>query len=173
MKNYICNNTEYFFGNGYIAVSVEINGLPNTIEVNGKTLLIKSEFWVSLVCVKDIVAKYGENYEQKVIDFFCDFVQSNKISFSGCRDEFRYATDKETDRETIIVMSDISNIKEFFDALNKEFGFDIETPPTHITLYALQQDKGIGLNDSLAIKEKTKIITNQIPVEIKKITSLK
>lgn len=165
--NYICNNTEYFFGNGYIALPVEIEGLPNIVDIDDKTFLIKSSFHVSLVCVKDIVSKHGEDYEQKVIEFFYDFVQSNKISFIGYKNEFRYAKDKETDRETVIVMSDILNLKEFFEKLNKKFGFDIEIPPTHITLYAIQQDKGIGLNNSFDIEDKTSVITEQIPLEIK------
>lgn len=167
MKNYICNNSEYFFGNGYIATSVKIEGLPKVLEINSKTLSLKSSFHVSFVCVKNIVSKYGEDSEQKVIDLFCDFVSRSKISFINYREEIRYAVDKKTGRETLIVMCDVSNIKEFFEALNKEFGFNIETPPTHVTLYVLQQDKGIGLNNSSDIEDKTSIVTGQILPEIK------
>ena len=169
MKKPICDNTEYFFDNikGYITLPVEAKDIPKTIDINGKTLLLKSTFHVSLVYVKGIVLKHGEEYEQKVIDLFCDFVRSNKISFTGYKDEFRRAIDKETGKETVIVMCDVLNIKEFFEALNKKFGFDIEIPPTHVTLYTLQQDKGIGLNDSLSIKEKTSVVTEKISEEIR------
>ncbi len=167
MKNYICNENEYFFGNGYIATSVEIKDLPKTLGINGKILFLKSSFHVSLVCVKNIVSKYGGNFEQKVIDFFCDFVSKNKMSFANYKNEFRYAVDKETGKETVIVMCDVSNIKEFFEALNKKLGFNVETPPTHITLYTLQQDKGIGLNNNPDIEDKTSIITKKILPEIK------
>ncbi|PCI27726.1 hypothetical protein COB55_05210 [Candidatus Wolfebacteria bacterium] len=167
MKNYICNNTEYFFGNGYIAVPVLIESLPKTLEVNGKILFLKSSFHVSLVCVKDIVSQYGTAAEQRVIDLLCNFVSENKISFTNYKDEVRYAVDEETGRETLIVMSDVSNIDEFFKRLNKELGFNIEVPPTHITLYTLQPDKGIGLNTSSDIEEKSTILTEEIPEEIK------
>jgi hypothetical protein len=167
MKNYICDNTEYFFGNGYIALPVEIEDLPKTIDINGKTLLVKSSFHVSLVCVKNIVSKYGEDFEQKVIEFFCDFVSKNKIYSLNYVDEFRYAIDKETGRETVIVICNVSNIKEFFESLNKEYGFDLEMPPTHITLYTLEQDKGIGLNTGSDLETKTSVITEQILPEIK------
>jgi hypothetical protein len=166
MKDYICKNTEYFYGNGYIAISIEIADLPKTFEINKKILLLKSLFHMSLVFVKGIVLKYGEESEQKVIDFFCDFVKDNKISFSNYKNEFRYVID-ERGRETVIIMCDVLNIKEFFESLNKEFGFEIEIPPVHITLYTLQQDLGIGLNNSEDIEEKTKIITGQIHSEIK------
>lgn len=168
MKKPICNNTEYFFDNikGYITLPVKAEEIPKTVDINGKTLLLKSSFHVSLMYVKGVVSKYGESFEQKIVDFFCDFVKSNKISFTNYRDEFRYAID-ERGRETVIVMCDTLNIKEFFEALNKKFGFDIEVPPTHVTLYTLEQDKGIGLNDSSDIEEKTSVVTEQIPEEIR------
>lgn len=167
MKNYICDSSEYFFGNGYIATSVKTKDLPKTFDINDKILLLKSSFHVSLVCVKNIVSKYGKDVEQKTIDFFCDFISKNKISFTDYKDEFRHVVDKETGRETVIIMCNVLNIKEFIETLNKKLNFDIETPPTHVTLYTLQQDKGIGLNNSSDIKSKTSVINGKISLEIK------
>ncbi len=167
MKNYICDKNKYFFGNGYIATSVEIENLPKKLTLNNRTFLIKSSFHVSLVCVKNIVLRLGEDFEQKIINLFCDFTSKNKISFIDYKEEIRYAVDKKTGRETIIIMCDVSNLKKFFGALNKKFGLNTETPPTHVTLYTLQQDKGIGLNNISDIKDKTIIITEQISQEIK------
>jgi hypothetical protein len=162
-KNYICQGAEFCYGKGYITLPVEIGGLPQTLEIEGKRLTVKSSFHVSLVCIKEIVAKFGQdnkNLEQEIIQAFCDFSSPNVISFLGYRNRFRYV--KVGEKETVVVMCDVSNLKELFNHINKKFGFKLEVPPTHVTLYTLQPDVGIGLNNKADINAKTIEVTDQI-----------
>jgi hypothetical protein len=169
----ICGNTKYKYSKGYIGLPVEISNLPKTIVIDSKTLSLKSTFHVSLVCVKNILLAHKDipNLEKKILDVFCKFVSKNEISFEKYKDEFRYAKDGE--RETIVAMCAVSNIEKLFKILNKEFGLETETPPTHVTLYTLQPDMGIGLNNMSDIENKTEVIAEKMPTEVREILKRK
>jgi hypothetical protein len=154
MKNYICNGEKYTYSKGYIMLPVNVSGLPETINVDGNTLSLKSSFHVSLVCVKNILANQNkEGLEQMVIDSFCKFASENEISFLGFINEFRFA--KFNERETLVVRCNVSNLKKFLSELSGMLEIEIPDQPTHITLYTLQTDAGIGLNSFEELESKS------------------
>lgn len=168
MRQFICDTTKYVLGKGYIMLPVEVTNLPPIIEVEGATLTRKSSFHVSLVSVKEILARTGDILNEEIIvKNFCDFVATHEVSLAGYTDEFRYAKDGE--RESVVVMCNLSNLEPLFNYLNQVLQLNLEVPPAHVTLYTLQPDIGIGLISPADLATKTKIVTEQIPAVIKQI----
>lgn len=160
MKNYICNEEKYAYGKGYIHLPIQISELPSEVEIDGDNLTIKSSFHVSLVCVKNLIEKYGAEYEQKIIDKFCEFISTDDISFLRFTGEFRVA--KSEEKETLIARCEVSNLEKLFKKLSSELNIEIPLQPTHVTLYTLQLDIGIGLNSFKELEEKS-VVINEIP----------
>jgi len=163
-------NFEFFYGNKYtisktntISLPVSLIGLPNEIIIDGNKLALKSSFHISLVCINEIIKKYGvkiPDFRDLVIKDFCDFVNINDINFLNYLQEFRFVT--ENDLKTLIVRCNVSNLDKFFELINKKYKLNIEYPPTHVTLYTLEGKLGIFLTDSNDIKNLTKPIPNPI-----------
>lgn len=163
-QKFICGGEKYQLGGpreDTIGLPVSIEGLPEKIEVEGYTLLRKTSFHVSLVCIGNIIEKYNvsiPDFQNKVVADFCEFIQKDSVNLLRYRNEFRFATQSE--RRSVVVMCDVSNLDEFFQLINQRYGLRVEYPPTHITLYTLQLNSGIFLTDSEDIKQFTKSITN-------------
>lgn len=158
MDSYICNGNKYRYSKGYIGLPIEINAsLPKEIGVESNTLTIKSSFHISLVCVKNILNQNSrEGLEKKIIESFCKFTTENDISFIRFTDEFRFAISE--GRKTIVAMCEVSNLNKFFRLLSEELGVEVPTQPTHVTLYTLQPDLGIGLNSQEELEDKSKVV---------------
>lgn len=161
-NTYICGSDRFFYGAGYLALSVDVGNLPDTFVVEGQQLQKKSSFHVSLLCIKSLPGVNAE-LEKKTLDFFCTFVQENMVSFVRYTGEFRYAQYEE--RKSVIALCEVSNLARFFKELGKELGIEIPPQPTHVTLYTLQPEIGIGLNTRAEMDEKSLPI--EPPEEIK------
>jgi hypothetical protein len=142
-RNYICGGSTFTYSKGYIGLPLEVGELPESIVVKGETLLRKTLFHVSLLCVKDLLAKKSD-IEQEVLTAFCSFVLEKDIAFLRYTGEFRFAQDGE--RKTLIALCEVAGLEAFFAGLSEKLGIDIPPQPTHVTLYTLQPDIGIGLN---------------------------
>lgn len=150
----------------YLSFSVELFELPESLIVEDKTLVLRSSFHVSLMCVKNVLNDYPDA-EDIVLDTFKSFLKKYEINFSDLTGEFRLATIDE--RVSVVAMCEISNLKYFFDDLNKRLGSSIPYQPTHITLYTLQPDAGIGLNSQAELERLSKqiIISDEISSSVK------
>lgn len=173
MAKSICGGEKYHLGGSKedtIGLPVSLAGLPEKIEVGGYTLLLRTSFHVSLVCIGKIIERHNistPDFLNKVVENFCSFVKENPVDLLGYRDEFRFVVENE--RRSVVVMCDISNLDKFSEYMNRKYGLTVEYPPTHVTLYTLQPDKGIFLTDSEDIQRLTKIIPNPIGI-VPKIT---
>ena len=146
---------------------VEIGALPENISIGGLELRSRSSFHVSLLCVKDLIDTYGDNIpdlEQKILTHFCTYVGEKDISFLRYKDVFRLAAFAE--RKSVIVRCEVSGLDDFFYSLGSYLDVGIPLQPTHVTLYALQPDMGIGLNNSTAMEEKS--VSVEVPVDVKR-----
>jgi len=165
---YLDKSEKYALGGSrdeVIGLPVFLTDLPPSIEVNGYTLLLKDEFHVSLVCMEKIIEKQGvpiPNFISEVTADFSAFAPENPIELLRYRNEFRFVEDKGRERKSVIVMCDVSNLGKFFDFFNEKYGLKLEYPPTHVTLYTLQPNKGIYLVDEEDMKKKTVIMQNPI-----------
>lgn len=156
-KNYICGGTKFAYSKWYIGLPVEVGSLPDTVTIEGETLHKKSSFHISLICVKDILSK-NPGVEQEVLDEFCSFAEKKDISLIRYTGEFRFAQHEE--RKTLVALCEISNLRELLESLGKKLGMALPSQPTHVTLYTLQPDAGIGLNSPADMESKS------IPVEV-------
>lgn len=145
-----------------IGLPVSLENLPSEVTIDGNKLLLKSSFHVSLVCINEIIKKYNISildFKNLVVKDFCDFTAINEIKVLRYK-EFKYA--EQNSLKTVIIMCELSNLPKFFEILNKKYGFEIEYPPTHVTLYAHDGKTGIFLTDTNDIKNLTKPIPNSI-----------
>lgn len=164
-KEYICNNNKYFYEYETIALPVSFENLPQEIEAEGYTFILKSSFHVSLVCIGKIIEKHNitiPDFENSVIKDFCEFIQNNNVSLERYTNEFRFV--QSGDKKSIIAMCEISNLDKFFELINKRYGANIEMPPTHATLYTLQPNVGIFVTNSEDLQKLTKMI--KLPQEL-------
>jgi hypothetical protein len=122
--------------------------IPATINIEGVNYFAKKEFHISLLAV--------ENYPEteKIISLTKKFLKSKTISFSKFLDKFRIAN--RDDRSSIIVRIEVNGLKELLDLLARELGIMIETPPTHITLYTLENGLSIGISNKADLEKLTK-----------------
>lgn len=63
---------------------------------------------------------------------------------------------KDGELRSLVVMVSVANLVEFFELVNIKYELNIETQPTHITLYV--KESGVYLIDSKDLKTKTEII---------------
>ncbi len=135
----------YQYDKGYITFPLQggmFSPFPDTITYNDETLFKKSSFHVSLVYIKEISKVIPED---TLTSFFNDFVKKTPIMFDSFKEEFRFVVDGERGRKTIVLLCTMSNLEEFFRALNQRFNTNVLTQPAHVTLYTLQKDVGIGI----------------------------
>jgi hypothetical protein len=164
MAKNICEGEKYILGGpneDNIGLPISLANLPETIELEGQTLVLRSAFHTTLVAISEIIRKNQieiPGFVEQVVADFCEFVKENKVDLIGFRDEFRFATENE--RRSVIAMCEIANLNKFFDLLNKKYDLELEYPPTHVTLYTLKLDEGIFLTDAKDMEEMTKEIPN-------------
>lgn len=161
-KNYICGGTKFAYSKRYIGLPVEVGSLPDTVTIEGETLQKKSSFHVSLICVKDILSK-NPGVEQEVLDEFCAFVKQKNISFVRYTGEFHFVRHEE--RKTLVALCEVSNLLEFSEILSRKLGMTLAPQPTHVTLYTLQPDAGIGLNSPADMETKSVLV--EVPTALK------
>ncbi len=153
----------YKYGTGYISLPVDVSPLPDTLaipEASGM-LLRKPKFHVSLICVKCILEKFPEDQQtevEEVLRIFNDYVERKPVIFQGFKNEFRFA--RRDGKESVIVMCDTSDLSGLFTTLSEKMGFDIPTPPTHVTLYSLQENVGIGIRNERELDE-TQVLSGE------------
>jgi hypothetical protein len=158
----ICNSSNITYDKGYIALWCKDYDLPDTVEIDDDTLLKKDHFHVSLLCVNNILETKSD-IEEEIIQHFCDFTQENEIEFNGFTKEFRLATREE--RKSVVAMCKVSNLEAFAEYLTEKIGFSVAPQPTHVTIYTLQHNMGIGLNSPEELEEKSKPIEMPDPVK--------
>lgn len=162
-KNYICGGNTFTYRKGYIALPLELKRIPETIEVDSIILHRKDEFHISLLCVKNILENLP-NAEEQILKSFCEYVQEKNISFVKFTGEFRFAEKEE--RKTVVALCEMENLKEFFNRLSAELSVTIPHQPTHVTVYTLQPNAGIGLNSPEDLVVLSRVI--EVSREVKK-----
>jgi len=121
------------------------------------------------MCIKNIEENLEvENIAEKITNLFCEFTEYNDVVFENFTGEFRFAERNEDGQKSLVGMCNIKNINNFFDKVNSDFGLNISYQPTHVSLYTLNLDKAIGLNNQQDIETMTKDISNDLSKELVK-----
>ena len=136
------------FLEGYIHLSdIQLSGLPTTTNVKGHKLLRKDEFHISLVDVNGVAnlidPQSVDNIEAEIIEEFKKFLEQYKLDKFRLLNQFRYVV--KDIRKTVIVMCDVPDAEEFFALLGRKYKKSLPRQPNHITLYTLQENRGIGI----------------------------
>ncbi|MFA6353385.1 MAG: hypothetical protein WCW93_00405 [Candidatus Paceibacterota bacterium] len=161
----ICDG-KFVFENKTICLPISLD-IPNELNFEGNAFVKNIFLHVSLVCIGKIIEKYNisiSDFENKIINDFCEFSKNNEIKEVKYTNNFKLALKK--DKKTIVVMCDVLNLNKFFELINKKYNLNIEYPTLHVTLYTLPGKLGIFLVDSNDIKQYTKNITNPINNDI-------
>ncbi len=115
--------------------------------------------------MKNLIRKYGNNIEDEILSLFCAYAKDHEILFVRYTGEFRFA--ETMDRKTIVTLCEISNLDAFFAYAEQELKISIPLQPTHVTLYTLQPEMGIGLNSEEEMQQKTQPI--EVPSDVEQV----
>lgn len=163
--NMITDHHDY--SNGYIGLmNLELSDLPATQQVEGYELLLKSEFHISLICAKRIAALIDTDkateIEAEIVEAFMGFIVNEPLTDYALTDEYRLV--KKDDRVTLVAMAAVPGLDGFFNELERKYGLGLPTQPTHITLYTLQPEAGIGILSQEELGQNSTIVDVQLNI---------
>jgi hypothetical protein len=152
----------YTFDKGYICLGgLYLGNLPPTIEVSGVKLNLKSEFHVSLICIRDIShlidPKNDLEIQGEIVAEFKVFTTKQPLDKYEILNDFRFV--QRDTKKTVIVMVSVPLLEDFFDVLRSKYTNNIPAQPTHITLYTL----GTG---AIGILTKEDLLRDSIPIKL-------
>lgn len=159
MTNHLTYNSEF----SVIGLDLELKDLPATIEVEGETLFVKSEFHVTLISPEKITEKTGQdmpNFYETIETEFKKFIVNQPVELSHFTNKFRLAAQAE--RKTVIALCEVFNLDAFFALINEKYNLSLEYPPLHVTLYTLQPDIGIFVINKADIENLTQPIEHPL-----------
>jgi hypothetical protein len=136
------------YDNGYIGlVNIELSNLPKKLLVGEYELLLKSEFHISLISAKKIAALIDQNrateIQAEIVEVFKQFTKVTPLADYELTNQFRLV--KRDERVTLVVLAVVPGIENFFAELEEKYDKKLPVQVTHITLYTLQPEAGIGI----------------------------
>ena len=126
--------------------------LPDTMDVLGEQWVRKKEFHVTLVGPKQRLAKRFQELHPDIAASVSrrQVRQAVSVTAEGKSFSVRPGNEirvvQEGDKKTIVRMVEVEGMERFFEELEARLGFFIDRPPTHVTLYTLENGKPIGLH---------------------------
>ncbi|MCA9330761.1 hypothetical protein KC957_01830 [Candidatus Saccharibacteria bacterium] len=81
--------------------------------------------------------------EAEMVELFKDYVDTEPLDEFELLPEFRRV--ERDERVSLVVMTFVPGLLGYFDVLRHQYGVDFPDQPTHITLYTLQPEAGIGI----------------------------
>ena len=143
----------YIADEGYIVLPLNIGReLPPHLVHDGAHFEIKHEFHVSILSYHD----FPELVQDKVKEEFSKFAVDHPIEFSDWSDEYRLV--KKDSQQSIIQMCHVTNLKKFIDHLDEKLHLEIARPPSHVTLYVSNSERGIGINSQAELERFSEVI---------------
>lgn len=177
MYSYPMEKTEladhFIYSYGYIFYEgIEVAGIPNTLEVNGIELVKKDAFHITLIwtekIAKIIYANNPEAIEKEIIAEVKDFLQTKAPRDFELTGEFRFC--QEAGESTVIAMCNLFGAEKLFAELSKKYNMQLPVQPFHITIYKLEDKRGIGILSNEHLEKISKPV--ELP-ELKKIKAAK
>ena len=152
--------TPYGYDDGYIYLEVHASGLPDHVNINADTLYLKGELHISLLCAKKIAAlidsERADEIQQELVKEFISFTSTTPLDSFKPSKTFRLV--KRNDRQTIVMMVDVPNLDKLFNHLSQKYGGALPLQPTHITLYTLQPEAGIGILSRMELERDSELV---------------
>lgn len=150
------------YGSGYLSFAgIELAGLPETVTVGGQELLRKGEFHISLACLKRLAPMVSVDepaeVEAEMVELFKDYIDTEPLDDFELLPELRRA--ERDERVSLVVMTFVPGLVGYFDLLRHQYGVDFPDQPTHITLYTLQPEAGIGILSAEQVAADTRAVS--------------
>lgn len=138
MKNVYLN-----YKNQFITLAdLRVGNIPESLEFEGEKFIVKSEFHITLLAVKqiaEIIDQHNiEKLQSEIVQDFYAFVEEFPLTKYELLDDVRQVI--VGDNKTIIVMAKLKGIEKLFEMLEKKYQKQLPVQPTHITLYTLPTD---------------------------------
>ena len=161
-----------------VQLDITVPGLPESIDVLGEHWARKSELHVTLIGpgqrlderLREINPQLSKRGSERQAEQVISGILEGKSFRVIPRDELRVV--QENDRKTIIRMCAVGEAEAFFGELSEAFGFPIEVPPTHITLYTLKNKWPIGIYSKQQLDKITRKLTNPEAHEVGRLIGL-
>jgi len=151
------------FSGGSVCMPLDIEMPQKQIEFRDKTFYLKEEFHCTLVSVKCIMAELIEKHgreggplKRQILGEVEAARQQSEPVFVEFKDELRYVIKE--DNQSIVIMVNIAKLEPIFKRLRNKYQIDIPSQPTHVTLYSIIPNKGIGIPSPKALETITELI---------------
>ena len=119
--------------------------LPETVTTRGMALYRKKEFHVTLAYFQALLSDAGmSDSKESLLREFSEFVAMHPVIFRTFRDDMRFASREK--KRSVVVRCEVSNVEELFQKWETILGIKLDRQPTHVTVYTLQPEIGIGIN---------------------------
>ena len=166
---------------------IEVPPLKDEIEALGTKWKLKPEFHVTMV---GFASKLDKKYKEaeaaagrKVSNADAAVAVEAALKKAGDGMQFRVRFTPETRRvvkeagvtETVIKMCDVEGIEEYLGRVETELGLpvgSIERPPTHTTVYTLENGQGIGIPNATRLEEMSKILSPEELTELREASQI-
>lgn len=149
-KNILNPNSSIYLDYGYLMLPLSLS-IASSIKVGSMTFFPKIGYHVSLIRLKDL----SETDQKRVFEF----AKKYPIMLKTITKIFRLV--RENDQQSIIVRVRLCGLKNLISAVNHHFNYNFVYPPTHITLFTLKGQHGIGVNSTSEYRQLTSPINQK------------
>jgi len=150
-KNIFNPNSDIYLNYGYLMLPLNLSIISKIIIGSTPFFPKNSEYHVSLIRLKDLPES-----DQKVV---FSFAQKYQVRLKAITKTYRLVT--EANRQSIIVRVRLCGLKKLISAVNTHFGYNFVYPPTHLTLFTLKNQFGIGVNSISDYRQLTSQINQK------------
>jgi len=128
------------------------------IKIGTENYFPKIGYHVSLICLEDL----PESDQKKILNF----AKKYPVNIKEITPIYRLVT--EDIHRSIIVRVRLHGLKKLLSAVNHHFGYFFVYPPTHITLFTLKDQYGIGVNSGSEYRQLTSQINQKDSLKLAK-----
>lgn len=134
-KTVLNPNNDIYLSYGYLMLPISLR-IISKIKIGSQAFFSKKGYHVSLLSLEHFTEA-----EQKTI---LNFARKFSVKLTRVTNVYRLVT--QNDKQSIIVRVRLQGLRKLFSAVNKHFAQNFVYPPTHITLFTMKDQYGIGVN---------------------------
>ena len=156
-KNIVNPNSGIYLAYGYLMLPVSLS-IVSKIKIGSENYFPKIGYHVSLIRLEN----FPESDQKKVLNF----AQKYPVKLKEITPIYRLVTQE--DHQSIIVRVRLRGLKKLISAVNHHFGYSFVYPPTHLTLFTLKDQYGIGVNSGSDYRQLTSQINQKVSQRLAK-----